>query len=71
VMELAHRLADGLGPALGADLATARHLAWAAAQGAMGNVKADLRNMAVDPQAEAIRIAAGAALSRALPAPGG
>jgi formiminotetrahydrofolate cyclodeaminase len=71
VIELAQRLADGVGPALAADLATARYLAGAAAQGAMGNVKADLRNLAVDPQAEAIRTAAGAALSRALPAPGG
>jgi formiminotetrahydrofolate cyclodeaminase len=64
VAELAHRLEDRVGPALGADLATARHLAAAAAQGAHGNVEADLANLAADPHAASLRAAAGAALAR-------
>jgi formiminotetrahydrofolate cyclodeaminase len=65
VAELAHRFEDRVGPALGADLATARHLAAAAAQGARGNVEADLANLAADPHAASLRAAAGAALARA------
>ena len=64
VMELAHRLEDGLGPALGADVATARYLAWAAARGALGNVEADLKNLGDDAAAAAVRSAAVAAMRR-------
>ena len=64
VMELAQRLADGVGPALAADLATARYLAGAAAQGAMGNVEADLKNLGDDVAAAGVRRAAAAAMTR-------
>lgn len=64
IMELARRLGDDVGVALGADLATARHLAWAAAQGAMGNVEADLRSLVGDAAAAGVRDAAEAAMKR-------
>lgn len=70
VIELARRLEDQVGPALGADLATARHLACAAAQGALGNVDADLRNLGEDVRAAGVRAAAEAALDR-VTCPGG
>jgi formiminotetrahydrofolate cyclodeaminase len=70
VIELVGRLAHEVGPALGADLATARHLANAAALGAYGNVEADLAGLPQDAHAMSIRAAADAARSRALPAPG-
>jgi formiminotetrahydrofolate cyclodeaminase len=55
---------------LQADLATAHHLALAAAQAARGNVEMDLRNLAGDEEAAKVRREADAALSRALQAPG-
>ena len=64
VIELAQHLEDRVGPALGADLATARHLARAAAQGALGNVNADLRNLGEDVAAGTVRAAAEAAVTR-------
>jgi formiminotetrahydrofolate cyclodeaminase len=64
VIELARQLETEVGPALGADLATARHLAWAAAQGAHGNVLADLRNLGEDGAAAGVRTAAEAAMKR-------
>jgi formiminotetrahydrofolate cyclodeaminase len=64
VMTLASRLEAGVGPALGADLATARHLAWAAAQGAHGNVDADLRGLTDDVAVGAIRASADQAMTR-------
>jgi formiminotetrahydrofolate cyclodeaminase len=70
IVELAHRFEGRVGPALGADLATARYLAAAAARGAHGNVEADLANLAADPHAASLRAAAGAALARALQATG-
>ena len=64
VIELAQRLEGGVGPALGADLATAGFLARAAAEAAHGNVIVDLKELEPDPRAAAIRIAARAALAR-------
>ena len=64
VIELARQLEAELGPALGADLATARHVAGAAAQAAMGNVEADLKDLAADPRAAAVRMVAETTLSR-------
>jgi formiminotetrahydrofolate cyclodeaminase len=71
VIELARRLEDGVGPALGADLATARYLAAAAARGAQGNLDTDLVNLAADPQADAIRARAASAIDRLTAAAGG
>lgn len=70
VIDLAGRLEHEVGPALGADVATARLLAAAAAMGAYGNVEADLANIPEGSHAAVIRTAALAARSRALPAPG-
>lgn len=64
VIELAGQLETGVGPALGADLGTARHLAWAAAQGALGNVEADLRNLGEDRVVAGVRAAAETAMKR-------
>lgn len=64
VIELARQMETEVGPALGADLATARHLAWAAAQGALGNVEADLRNLGEGGAAASVRAAAEAAVKR-------
>ena len=64
VIELVRHLETEVGPALGADLATARLLAWAAAQGALGNVEADLRNLGEDGTATGVRKAAEAAMKR-------
>jgi formiminotetrahydrofolate cyclodeaminase len=64
VIELAQHLEARVGLALGADLATARHLARAAAQGALGNVEADLRNLGEDAAAGTVRAAAEAAVTR-------
>jgi formiminotetrahydrofolate cyclodeaminase len=65
VMELARRLEDEVGTALGADLASARHVAGAAARCAQGNVEADLAGLAGDPRSAEIRAAANSALARA------
>lgn len=65
VIALARRLEAEVGPALGADLATARHLAGAAMQGAHGNVVADLAHLHLDPQSASIRAAADHAMARA------
>jgi formiminotetrahydrofolate cyclodeaminase len=67
VIELAEALEASVGPALGADLATARRLAGAAAQGAYGNVEADLAQLHEDPRSAPIRAAADRALPRARP----
>jgi formiminotetrahydrofolate cyclodeaminase len=71
VIELAQHLEARVGLALGADLATAQHLAQAAALGARGNVEADLANLAADSRAEAIRAGAANALGRVMHIAGG
>ena len=71
VIALADRLAGRVGTALGADLATARYLAWAVAQGAHGNVEADLAHLAADPRAEAIRAEVMRALNLTIYVTGG
>ena len=71
VVELAQHLEDRVGPALGADLATAQHLARAAALGARGNVEADLANLAADSRAEAIQAGAANAFGRVMHIAGG
>ncbi len=67
VVELAGCLEADVGPALGADLATARRLAWAAAAAAMGNIEADLQDLPSAPAAAAIRAEADAAMKRVTP----
>ncbi len=68
--ELAQRLEAGAGVALGADLATARYLARAAARSAHGNVVADLVTLPGNPPADAIRLEARSLLDRAMQATG-
>jgi len=71
VIALARRLEAEVGVALGADLTTARHLALAAARAASGNVDADLATQTDgQPHAASVRVAAAAALSRAVRAAG-
>ena len=65
VIELARKLEREVGTALGADLASARHVAAAAIRCAHGNVEADLANLHQDPRSASIRAAAEAALDRA------
>jgi formiminotetrahydrofolate cyclodeaminase len=65
VMNLAHRMENEVGTALGADLASARHVAAAAARCALGNVEADLAGLSLDPRSASIRAAADAAMARA------
>jgi formiminotetrahydrofolate cyclodeaminase len=64
VAELARRLANGLPHPLRADLATACHLADAAARSAYGNLASDIENLRDSPAADAVRHAAEAALER-------
>jgi formiminotetrahydrofolate cyclodeaminase len=64
VIELAQRLEAEVGPALGADLATAGLLARAAAESAHGNVIVDLKGLEGDSRALALRTAALSAMAR-------
>ena len=64
VIELAERLDAEVGPALGADLATAAFLARAAAESAHGNVIVDLKALDADSRAAALRAAAATAMAR-------
>ena len=64
VIALARRLEAEVGPALGADLATAGLLARAAAESAHGNVIVDLKALEADSRAAALRAAAATALAR-------
>ncbi len=65
VIELARKLEREVGTALGADLASAGHVAAAAIRCAHGNVEADLANLHHDPRSASIRAAAESALDRA------
>jgi formiminotetrahydrofolate cyclodeaminase len=64
VAALARRLASGLPQTLRADLATASHLALAAARSAHGNVLSDLQNLGATVAADTVRHAAASALDR-------
>lgn len=61
---LADRLATGVGPALRADLMTARRLGVAAVAGAVGNVKADLAELESAPEGERLLARAESAWQR-------
>lgn len=64
VDDLARRLAAGLPQTLRADLATASHLALAAARSAHGNLLSDLANLGDSVAADTMRHAAGRAIDK-------
>ena len=64
VIELAQQLGVEVGPALGADVATAGFLARAAAEAAHGNIIVDLKGLEADSRAVALSAGAAAALAR-------
>ncbi len=66
VVRLAGRLENGVGPALGADLATACHLARAAARAARGNLEADIKGLIDEAPAAELTGRANAAMDKVL-----